>query len=81
MKKIIDAKIFGHAPKKETVLRLMTSLTVTVVAAATIVVVQAQVQPLVRFNSVSAIGTNIVYDAEILDIDNTIDDSSLFSIH
>jgi len=69
---------FWARTKKETVLRLMTSLTVTVVAAATIVVVQAQVQPLVRFNSVSAIGTNIVYDAEILDIDNTLDDSSLF---
>lgn len=64
-------KKFWERMKKEQVLRWMASLTVTMAAAVTIVVVTAKEEPLVRFNDVSAVGNNIIYHAEILDPGST----------
>lgn len=63
--------------KKETILKWMASLTVTVVVTATIIVSNSIEQPLVKFNTVNAVGTTIVYDAEIIDPGLTIYQDSL----
>ncbi len=63
--------------KKETILRWMASLTVTVVTVATVVVVTAREEPTVRFTDVSAVGNQIVYHAEVLDPGQTLVTDSL----
>lgn len=63
--------------KKETILRWMASLTVTVVTVATVVVVTSREEPTVRFKDVSAVGNQIVYHAEVLDPGQTFVNDSL----
>lgn len=63
--------------KKETILKWMASLTVTVVVTATIVITTSKEEPIVSFNRVSAVGTTIVYDAQIVDPGLTITEESL----
>ena len=69
--------LFLQRFKKETILRWMASLTVTVVTAATVVVVTSREKPIVRFTDVSAVGNQIVYHAEVLDPGQTLVTDSL----
>lgn len=68
---------FWERNKKETVLRWMATFTVTVAAAATIIVMETKEQPQAIFNNVSAVGSRIIYDLEILDPAISLETNSL----
>lgn len=64
--------------KKQTILKMMASFTVTAVVATTAVVIINQEQPTLAFNSVSAVGSTVIYDAVVFDPGQTIEDDSLY---